>query len=82
MAEPVGVITHYYKKIGVAAITITNGNLRIGDKIGIAGHTTDFEQDITSMQVGHKNISVAEKGMNIGLRVEQPVRIHDKIFKL
>jgi hypothetical protein len=32
MAEQkIGVVTHYFGKIGVAALKITNGELRVGD---------------------------------------------------
>ena len=34
MAEQeIGVVSHYFGKIGVAAIDITEGELRVGDKI-------------------------------------------------
>ncbi|MFQ6037699.1 MAG: hypothetical protein ACE5LV_03685, partial [Candidatus Aminicenantales bacterium] len=56
--------------------------VRIGDTIHIKGHTTDFYQKVESMQVEHEPIESAEKGMEVGLKVESPVREGDVVFKV
>ncbi|MFW6124857.1 MAG: hypothetical protein ACOC46_01805, partial [Pirellulales bacterium] len=38
--EEIGRVTHYFGKIGVAAIDITRGKLAVGDTIRIKGHTS------------------------------------------
>ncbi len=82
MAEekPVGKITHYFTNIGVAVVEITNGQLKVGDKIHIKGATSDFEQKIDSMQVEHESVEKAKKGQSIGLKVEQQAREGDEVF--
>ena len=35
--KKVGIIDHYYDKIGVAVVKLDTGNLKIGDKIKIYG---------------------------------------------
>ena len=47
----VGVITHYFGKVGVAVIKATEAPISVGDKIHIKGHTTDHTQVIESLQI-------------------------------
>jgi len=42
----IGVITHYFGKVGVAVIKATVAPIAVGDKIHIKGHTTDCTQVI------------------------------------
>jgi translation elongation factor EF-1alpha len=82
MAEKeIGEVFSYYSNIGVAAVKLT-GNLKKGDKIRIKGHTTDFEQTADSMQIEHKNVSVAKKGDDLGIKMDDRVRPGDKIYKV
>ena len=79
--KEVGEIFSYYSNIEVAAIKL-NGSLKIGDKIHIKGHTTDFEQEVTSMQIGHKKVTEAKKGDDVGIKVNDRVRKHDTVYKV
>jgi len=78
----IGYITHYFGHIGVAAIQMTNGELAVGDTVHIKGHTSDFTTQLESMQVEHKNVTLAKKGDRIGIKVPQHAREHDKVFKV
>jgi len=80
--EKVGVITHYFAKIGVAAAKITDGELNVGDTIHVTGHTSDFTQTVHSMQVEHESISTARAGDEIGLEVVEYAREHDVVYKV
>jgi len=77
----VGKVAHYFTKIGVAVIEITNGSIKVGDEVRIKGHTTDFKQKIKSMQIEHEIIEMAEPGQSIGIKVEEPVRANDLVYK-
>jgi putative protease len=77
----VGKITHYYDKIGVAVVDIL-GTIAAGDKIRISGHDKEFEQKVGSMQIEHESVKTAKKGDTIGLKVDQPVKKGDEIFKV
>jgi len=77
----VGKITHYFTRIGVAVVELTD-KLSVGDRILIQGATTNFEQTVESMQIEHKNVESAEAGQSIGLKVEQRVREGDKVYKI
>jgi putative protease len=78
----IGVIQHYFDKIGVGAIEITEGELLVGDTIHIKGHTTDFTTTIDSMQIEHNTVEKAKKGDAIGIKLAERVRQHDKVFKV
>ena len=80
--EKIGVVTHYFGKIGVAAIEITGNELKVGDTIRIKGHTSDFTQPVNSMQIEHESVDVARKGDTIGMKVAEHAREHDEVFKV
>ncbi|MBI4990844.1 hypothetical protein HZB96_02000 [Candidatus Gottesmanbacteria bacterium] len=80
MDVKVGKITHYYDKIGVAVLELVKP-LSVGDKIKISGHDKEFTQEVVSMQVEHKEIKKAKKGDSIGLKVDQPVKENDQVYK-
>ncbi|MDD5535113.1 MAG: translation elongation factor-like protein [Candidatus Paceibacterota bacterium] len=75
----IGKITHYFNKIQVAIIELTE-EIKIGDKIHVKGHNTDFEQDITSMQIDRVDVEKAKKGDAIGLKVDEKVREGDEVY--
>ena len=77
----IGQITHYFDHINVAAVTLTEP-LRVGDTIHILGHSTDFQQKVTSLQIEHQSVNEARPGDDVGMEVIQKVHAHDKIFKL
>ncbi len=81
METPVGRITHYYNKIGVAAVEMSD-TLTVGNTIHIKGHTTDFEQTVETLQIEHQEVPKAEKGQIIGLKVKDYVREHDIVYRV
>ena len=77
----IGTITHYYGKIGVAIIQLTDV-LKPGETIHIKGHTSDFTQQVGSMQIEHKDVSEAKSGDLVGIKIEQKTHPSDKVFKV
>jgi len=69
----VGKVTHYYDNIGVAILELED-TLKVGDRIKFEGHGADFEQEVTSLQVNHKQVEKASKGEMIGMKTDQKVR--------
>jgi len=82
MEEEIGMVTHYFSKVSVAVIEITAGSLKVGDTIHIKGHTSDFTQQVESLQQEHQAIPQAGKGSSVGLKVKQLVHDHDRVFKV
>jgi len=81
MDQKIGKVTHYYNKIGVAVVELTKP-LSTGDKIKISGHDKEFTQDVVSMQMEHQKLEKAKAKESIGLKVDQPVRENDEVFKI
>jgi len=77
----VGKISHYFPKIGVAVIEVTDAGIKPGDEIYIKGHTSDFKQKVYSMQIEHEKIELAQPGQSIGIKVDEPVRANDLVYK-
>ncbi len=83
MAEQlIGTVTHYFSKAQVAGIDITDRGLHVGDTIHILGHTSDFTQVINSMQIEHAAVESVKIGDQIGLRVSEHAREHDKVYRI
>jgi len=80
--EKVGTITDYFAKIGVAGIRLADGDLQVGDRIRIHGHTTDFTQTVDSLQIEHHAVQRAERGSEVALKVSERVRKHDEVFRV
>jgi len=61
----IGRVTHYFDKIKVAVIELA-GPLKVGDTIRIVGgESTDFEQEVGSMEAEHEKIKKAKKSQVI-----------------
>lgn len=78
----IGVVTHYFGHLNVAAIHLTDGELSVGDTIRIKGHTSDFTTKVESMQVEHRSVPQAGKGESIGTKVPVHAREHDVVYKV
>jgi putative protease len=79
--QTVGTVKDYFAKIGVAGIDVS-GSLKVGDTIHIKGHTTDFEQVVTSMQVEHEQVEEATRGDAIGIKVSERCRGGDTVYRV
>ncbi|MCD6541951.1 MAG: hypothetical protein DRP38_02635 [Thermotogae bacterium] len=80
--EKVGVVEHFFTKISVAAIKITDGELKVGDTIHIVGATTDFKQKVDSMQINKQPVEIARPGDEVGIKVVERVRENDIVYKV
>jgi translation elongation factor EF-Tu-like GTPase len=80
--KKVGEVIKFFGKIGVAAIRLSDGSLKVGETIHIVGHTTDVTQSVDSMQIENKNVPEAGPGADIGIKVKDRVREHDVVYKV
>jgi len=77
--KEIGIVSSFFSQVGVAAIKLTD-KLKVGDKIHIKGHTTDFEHKIVDMQIERKSVKEAKKGNHVGIKIPEKVRPNDKVF--
>jgi|TARA_Y100000034_G_C6751487_1_gene334102 putative protease len=77
--KEIGKISGYFSHASVAAIVLS-GKLKVGDKVHVKGHTTDFEEKVKSMQKEKEKVKEAKKGDHIGIKVSERVRPNDKVF--
>ena len=63
-------------------IKLKRDTVSVGDTLYLKGHTTDFEQKVSSMQINHAPINKASKGQEIGMKVRSKVRHGDKVYKI
>jgi putative protease len=77
----VGKISHYFSKIGVGVIELSD-ELKVGDRISIEGATTNVQQTVRTMQIEHAEVQSAGAGDAIGMKVDQRVREGDLVYKL
>ncbi len=79
---PIGEITHYFSHIKVCVIKVLGGDVRVGDRLKIVGHTSNFIQEVTSLQIENTDVKIASKGQLAGLKVKARTRAGDKVYKI
>ena len=79
--EEVGRVSDFFARPVVAGIELT-APLKVGDKVHIAGHTTDVELVIASMQINNVDVNEAKPGDSVGIKVPDRVRRGDRVYKV
>ncbi|MGD2271804.1 MAG: hypothetical protein PVI06_15485 [Desulfobacterales bacterium] len=80
--EEVGIVIKFFAKPGVAAVKVIRGSIKKGDLLKYSGHTTDFTEEVTTMEVDRQPIDEAKVGDMVGLKVTERVRENDKVLKI
>jgi translation elongation factor EF-1alpha len=80
--EQVGVIVKFFAKPSVAAIDMKSGSIKTGDTLRYKGHTTDFTEQVFSMEVDNQPVEEAKAGDMIGIKVKERVRENDLVYKV
>ncbi|HOW57836.1 MAG TPA: hypothetical protein PKZ12_07520 [Smithellaceae bacterium] len=80
--KKIGEVVKFFSKPSVAAVKITDGELNVGESIKFTGHTTDFIDEVKSMEVDNKSVPKALAGDFIGIKVSDRVRPGDEVFKV
>ncbi len=79
--KEIGQVLDFFKHVNVIAIKLS-GELSVGDRIHIKGHTTDFIQEVSSIQIEHQPVTKAKAGDDVGIKISENVRHGDKVFKV
>jgi len=80
--EEVGVVVKFFSKPSVAAIDVTKGSIKKGDILMYKGHTTDFTEEVASIEIDNQSVDEAKVGDMIGIQVKERVREKDKVYKV
>lgn len=80
--EEVGIVVKFFAKPSVAAIDVTKGSIKKGDTLMYKGHTTDFTEEVASMEIDNQSVDEAKVGDMIGIQVKERVREKDKVYKV
>ena len=80
--EQVAVIVKFFAKPSVAALEVTNGTINKGDLLRYKGHTTDFSEEISSMEIDNESVDDVKAGDLVGVKVKERVREGDKVYKV
>jgi len=80
--EQVAVIVKFFAKPSVAALEVTNGTINTGDLLRYKGHTTDFTEEISSMEIDNESVDEVKAGDLVGVKVKERVREGDKVYKV
>jgi len=77
----IGKVSDFFARPVVAGIELT-APLKVGDKIHIAGHTTDMEMTVESMQINNADVQEGKAGDAVGVKVSDRVRRGDTVYKV
>jgi len=76
-----GYVEDYFAKVGVIALTLEKP-VSTGMRIQVLGHTTNFEQVLTSMQIDHQPVALASAKSGVGIKVGSRARKGDHVYLL
>ena len=66
----------------MAALEVTGGTIKKGDLLRYKGHTTDFTEEVRTMEVDNQSVDEAKQGDMVGVKVKERVRENDKVYKV
>lgn len=79
--EFLGVAEDFFSHVGVIALTLL-APLNVGETLHVRGHTSDFQQVVSSLQIDHAAVTSAVKGDGVGVKIDQKARKGDYIYKV
>ncbi len=77
----IATVNHFFDHVSVAVLSLTE-TIRVGDTVHFLGHSTDFKQEVASLQIEHKDVDETKPGDDVAMKVDQRVHPHDKVYKL
>ena len=80
--EEVGMVVKFFAKPSVAAINVTKGSIKKGDTLMYKGHTSNFTEQVNSIEIDNQSVEEAKVGDMIGVKVKERVRENDIVYKV
>lgn len=78
--KPIGKVTHYYDKLGVAIIGLESEGLSLGQELKFKKGDGEFTQKVSSLQIDHKEVGEVKKGDSFGLKVDKPTKPGTQVY--
>ena len=79
----VGKVTNYFRNVGVAEILVEAAPLAVGEEVFMTGETTGIvEFTAEEIRFEHKKTDSVEQGKTCSLKVPEPVRRGDRLYKM
>jgi selenocysteine-specific translation elongation factor len=75
----IGTVSDFFARPMVAGLELSSP-LKIGDTIHIKGHTTDITMTVDSMQIDNANVTTANAGAAVGIKLPDRARKGDAVF--
>lgn len=77
----IGVVDDYYQHVSVIALFLKEP-LKLGERIHVRGHTTDFTQIVSSIQIEHDQVESAAAGAGVGIKVDRKSHNGNYVYKV
>lgn len=79
----IGKITNYFKKIDVAEITTTSGELNVGDEFVVIGDSTGVVEGVVEeMRVENEVVPQVKGKVVFSMKIKEDIRRGDRLFKM
>jgi len=81
MEKEIGKITHWYDKISVAVIKLTNV-LKKGDRIKIKKGAEEIEELVNSLQIDRTDVEKGKKGDEVAVKLSKKAKEGSIVYKV
>ena len=81
MEKEIGKITHWYDKISVAVIKLTNA-LKKGDRIKIKKGAEEIEELVNSLQIDRTDVEKGKKGDEVAVKLSKKAKEGSIVYKV
>ncbi|MEK7065720.1 MAG: hypothetical protein AAB938_00005 [Patescibacteria group bacterium] len=79
MTKELGKVTHWYDKIGVAVVKLTD-SLRKGDHVKFKKGEEEIDETIISLQIDHKDVEAGKKGDEVAMKLSQKAKEGSSVY--
>ena len=81
MDKEIGKVIHYYDKVMVAVIRLSD-SLSVGNTVKFVSGENEFTQTIDSMEIEHKKVDSVGTGDEVAVKVEGKAKEGTKIYRV
>lgn len=79
MGKQIGTVTHWYDKLGVAVVKLTD-KLSKGDAITVKKGGEEFTDTVNSIQIDHADVAAAKKGDDAAIKLSERAKEGAGVF--